>query len=106
VPGVSKAERNNGNVIRFEKEVKKGHAGTRAQSYRDEAVDTSFFAVVMLEFNKGDGKANASKVLTLTSWGFGSSMRIRSPRAEGDSECVADEWRTGTRGPFGRIVAI
>jgi len=59
----------------------------------------------MLESNKGDGKANGSKVLTLTWKGVGSWVRKRSPRAERVSECVADERKTGIRGPFGRIIA-
>jgi hypothetical protein len=60
----------------------------------------------MLVSNKGDGKAKASNVLTLTCKALGSMVRRRSPRAEEGSECVPEVRRTGTRGPFGRISAI
>lgn len=101
MPGVSKAKkRKEPDPIRDEK---KATQAPDTDSQRD--FDTSFFAPVMLVSSKGDGKANASKDFTLTWFAFGSEVRIRSPRVDGDSVYVPVEPETGTRGPFGRILA-
>lgn len=58
----------------------------------------------MLVSSNGDGKANASKDFTLTWFAFGLEVRIRSPRADGDSVYVPGEPETVTSEPFGRIL--
>lgn len=77
----------------------------RGPTHSQRDFDTSFFGPVMLVSNNGDGKAKASKDFTLTWLASGSEVRIRSPRADGDSVYVPVEPETGTRGPFGRILA-
>lgn len=56
----------------------------RKPAYRGLAVDTIFFAPVMPESSNGDGRASASKDLTLT-FKVGFKLRGSSPRAKEDS---------------------